>query len=649
MFSCDICFGDANGKNYGNEEDAEIHWTSTIRALYPTSTGYRVTGVGLYHYGQDNHDYVLKLPADEQGRFLTLKIRNYDYYKKDTFLFHDACWTILKTYFYNVPIPWNRLVYALRLTSSRMVHQLRDLSYDGDRDSPNEPMSVNDVTSAKATIPAPTRRVLTRRRTKGCIPDDEIFMALPLEVRQEIAEYLPMRDFYNLRLASRTMGDLFFDRRFWASKFVLGGDRDFISCLKETTRQLKVKTHWQRLYIRSTSSNLSPSLYRRKTIWQRCCWLRDISLITAPSGHDSYHKDLVEADWDWKEVQAQLRCSDDLPLPQYPNYVQVRCNQGIRIPLSPGTIAVSVIKEMQITYITGLQFKTDKRVISLGHLVPGGVTANRYHHFQGFEVALGERGIHALKVINHGDTASLWIGETLEACITHRLIMQQRVDVLKACFDEYKMVKLAVGSKPLRVAKKQPPPSWMDYMMKNALWYPKIASGKLCFNEDSFSGGDILVPGYRPIVWTLFGDEDGSRLSSLTQMMIMVYRERFWKLVFFYGSEVSFTRGIDLGRLPDVPRNNGPVIRFPIDGPGGERIDSVQVVIRNKSSRISSRYFRSGTPLYYKFSTNRGRHIWTRRDEELLELPKGTSLHTLHIMPGTIPIGFYAVKVRIYF
>lgn len=168
------------------------------------------------------------------------------------------------------------------------------------------------------------------------------------------------------------------------------------------------------------------------------------------------------------------------------------------------------------------------------------------------------------------------------------------------------MVSVAVGSQ-----KTGPPQqslslslsssSWMNYNLQNALWYPDKPPKGICFNEESFSGGDPLIPGYRPIVWTLFGGEDGSCLSSLTKISISVVQDQFYRMSFFYNNEERFPRcSLDLSNFPNMYQESAHTRHFSIDGPGGERISTLQVAIEKKPNKESARYINGDVPLSYK-------------------------------------------------
>jgi hypothetical protein len=84
-----------------------------------------------------------------------------------------------------------------------------------------------------------------------------------------------------------------------------------------------------------------------------------------------------------------------------------------------------------------------------------------------------------------------------------------------------------------------------------------------------------VVPGYRPLYWTLFGGNNGQDLRSLTAISVCMSQCR---MGFYYDHEQDPRVVLDLGYDPSkryvVLSNRG---KFPIDGPGGEIIDAIYV------------------------------------------------------------------------
>jgi hypothetical protein len=173
------------------------------------------------------------------------------------------------------------------------------------------------------------------------------------------------------------------------------------------------------------------------------------------------------------------------------------------------------------------------------------------------------------------------------------------------------MVSLAVGRPVSPGGELQPPGTWMDSMLQDALWLPDNPPRNLFFNEESFFCGDPLVPGYRPVVWKLFGKEDGSWLSSLVKIVAVVTINRLKRIEFWHrrsqtraGSKSIYRDCLDVGNHPErfSTRSFGRIVDFNIDGPGGERISDVAAVVHEEPDEVQARYFDRVVPLYYKVS-----------------------------------------------
>lgn len=128
-----------------------------------------------------------------------------------------------------------------------------------------------------------------------------------------------------------------------------------------------------------------------------------------------------------------------------------------------------------------------------------------------------------------------------------------------------------------------------------------------------------------------FRQQDGSYLPSLTGIDVgTTWANTCYALFFYYNNESKSDSNLDLGnRLYDK-------VYFEIDGPGGERIQSVQAVVEDANPNI---------PVWYRISTNREDCVWTG-NRCGNNLPYDYSLKDLDIAPGTTPVGFYATKVN---
>lgn len=145
-------------------------------------------------------------------------------------------------------------------------------------------------------------------------------------------------------------------------------------------------------------------------------------------------------------------------------------------------------------------------------------------------------------------------------------------------------------------------------MRENALWYPKVPSEELYFNESPL--GEPLVPGYRPVIWNPFGSEDRSQLSSLTKITFTMIGLQIYQIDIFHNTN-GFVSGMVLGPYgcwrgngSGLPVDLGLPVDFLIDEPGGERINGMQVMVEDYNES-DARYFDGGKSLYYKVRTRR--------------------------------------------
>jgi hypothetical protein len=104
----------------------------------------------------------------------------------------------------------------------------------------------------------------------------DCFSRLPWELREAIAMVLPACDVLKLRQASRSFVDIAASQTFWASRFVRGGECDFIFEMREG----KQGTDWKQLYLNSCTSRAPLGLQKRMRIWN--CRFNKGSLIAMP-------------------------------------------------------------------------------------------------------------------------------------------------------------------------------------------------------------------------------------------------------------------------------------------------------------------------------------------------------------------------------
>jgi hypothetical protein len=125
---------------------------------------------------------------------------------------------------------------------------------------------------------------------------------------------------------------------------------------------------------------------------------------------------------------------------------------------------------------------------------------------------------------------------------------------------------------------REPPPSAADAsqpasnLRNSAVWYPDVPTPTLCLNDEAFPSGKTFQSEYKPLFWCHFGGPGGRNLAHLTNIAV---------------TRSDDLRGIDFSFDTEVPREHRSFGRrkksfwettdFPIDGPGGERISSIEM------------------------------------------------------------------------
>lgn len=169
--------------------------------------------------------------------------------------------------------------------------------------------------------------------------------------------------------------------------------------------------------------------------------------------------------------------------------MRISLKQTVCIPSSLKSIFVSFIRGLHTTYITGIELVSDRDpIVRLGDMIPGSRAMHQVKSFKGFVVALGGTGIHAIKIISDDGQDSSWIGKFNGVCITSRPT-QDEVNALEFRFDKYKLLSLAVATKPSPVRRTQQLQSiiatWTDWIMQNALWHSNKPPEGLHFSDSS--------------------------------------------------------------------------------------------------------------------------------------------------------------------
>lgn len=147
------------------------------------------------------------------------------------------------------------------------------------------------------------------------------------------------------------------------------------------------------------------------------------------------------------------------------------------------------------------------------------------------------------------------------------------------------MISLAIDVEPspspspsLSAADPAPDPHAGD-LRRDALWYPDVPTPALCLNQDAFFPAwarFVSQHQYKPLIWCHFGGPGGKYLPHLTRVVVTSGRGSRHIAFIFGGREDVPIECRSLGRLPIVG-NGYHVVEFGVDGPGGERIEVVEI------------------------------------------------------------------------
>jgi hypothetical protein len=132
------------------------------------------------------------------------------------------------------------------------------------------------------------------------------------------------------------------------------------------------------------------------------------------------------------------------------------------------------------------------------------------------------------------------------------------------------------------------------------VWYPTIPARSLCLNEESYPPLYSHIIGYRPLFWCHFGGPGGD-LPHLTGLSTISSDRSIHRFHFHFDKEVPAEQQA-FGLLKESEAKDD-IVHFPIDGYGGERIETITIrydrsagptnpplVIRCEVCHVSSAY-----------------------------------------------------------
>ncbi|RFU28209.1 hypothetical protein B7463_g8130, partial [Scytalidium lignicola] len=634
-------------------------WLREFRAIYSDPLGTFVSSVG-YHEDPESSTWIA--PSDPNMRWddddyhfpasVELPVmRIHPVNGRHGFVLHDACWHLLQRAFQPSEIPLERLVevceslpFPLRGNGVSWghdyggLHFLDDLNYyPWDERLLEECHNATLLLYAKRDpyiVPQIPTLLVTRLEHPTELPlntqPNDCFSRLPWEILEAIAVKLHTDDALGLRRVSAAFLPLLSSATFWASRFKASADRGFIF---EIWNSRNV-TDWMSLY-RLTGRTHGPSgLQNRRRIWDLVRPLKDIASLRLADSLKTTSLDERFACLRWSKMSGDVMDEVTYAPSNFYEGCRIFGTHVAHIPKDLSKIGFSISSLANVTYISGVRLITEKGSdICLGFISKGKEVIKEVTALSGFILAVGSRGIHALQVVSQDVSLSEWVGCPNESPITERLAHFNFIAGLEVSFDGYKIVSfglLGEASPPVIV------PSEQGLSLgKAALWYPTVPESELFLNEASFTGENPSSTGYRPLFWINFGGPGGSYLENVTGLSIYYSLYGLYSLEFHYDATHDLPGAFRLGRCTSTDLK---IRHFPIDGPSGEIIESVEATIVRYDRENAYDFLKHGILNSVKITTNRQRSVHAGA------LSDNAILKPLVIAPGTTVTGFYASK-----
>ncbi|KAJ5918135.1 hypothetical protein N7454_010510 [Penicillium verhagenii] len=233
----------------------------------------------------------------------------------------------------------------------------------------------------------------------------------------------------------------------------------------------------------------------------------------------------------------------------------------------------------------------------------------------GFVLAIDPRGIRALQIVDGNGVRSRWFGSSKNVPITERLVAFDTTEPLRVSVDMYKIISItATAIKEIRGESRA------------GLSSPSLHTTGL------WSFQDIMQPehGYLPLHWCKFGGPKGAYLRDIVEIALSngLYPSG---IEFRYSDQLS----IEPTYFSSYKRSPEEMDLEPIDGPGGEYLQTVEVARRASS-----------VPGFKLITNKRNILEWGYADSHLLgsvthQTDPPSEFKTLEITPGSTITGFY--------
>ncbi|KIM99684.1 hypothetical protein OIDMADRAFT_181105 [Oidiodendron maius Zn] len=433
---------------------------------------------------------------------------------------------------------------------------------------------------ARRSIRKPSARGSERFTTVGNIISN-YFTKLPHEIFEFILTYTPTDGVKSLARTSKGLNIIIpsgLGQSFWASRFQDPFEYGYVF----EAQTYGVRFDWKALYF-CIKKGSSPRLKNRRRIWRLIQSLSELLCVQWKGDQGLLPLDRDQKELKWKEVHGLIEQPKRRQnLSRF--WASPICNrlysQCTSIPSVLCRIVVSTVSSGTATYITGLCFISNQETeISLGYKSKRG-SSLEMTGLQGFIIAVGSRGIHAIQFVTPTGQLSQWFGNPKGMPITRRLASCKPITALKGGFDGFKMVSLAIAEASSPMLNDQP--NETISLRDSALWFPYIPETDLQLSETDVRGFDNASSGFRPLC-CLFGDVANPTV--LSKVLVTLSDNRVVDIHCYYATEGIRTLS-SVSYLTSATRTLGYLVKRA----AGENKDTISFV-HNRELREPKTHF----------------------------------------------------------
>jgi hypothetical protein len=267
------------------------------------------------------------------------------------------------------------------------------------------------------------------RTTNAPKQSTSAMLRLPLEVKEMIAINLCTRDAMALRLASSEFLPLLHSRHFWLSRFHGSGQMSFFF----EARHLKTVAG---LIIANKSLprvNRTGVLANRQRVWSLASRWKDLIKLELTSPMNILPIAAC-VEYEWFSVSGKI--GPEGHALTLPDGCKTLFGGRTAVRQQPLQVTVFLCTPGSRDYVCGLRLTWHGAPpVVLGYCNSKASQTLTVRSLAGFVVAVGNKGIHALRLVDEDGTRTRWAGRPHNTLITERLSRRRPVFALDADFD----------------------------------------------------------------------------------------------------------------------------------------------------------------------------------------------------------------------